>query len=143
MFNAHFNSFFDVREKGLVLDFAGDSFLSLFAESFRDFVKFLELESKVAPEWFSVTDMIVNPHKFQAMIIVKGKGTTQMKLWRSTIDCWSCRSCKPFGWYHWRQSKFQPTHNQYVSICSDTSVLYKNNFMGTKTLVLPKKLRTS
>ena len=87
MFNAHFNSFFDVREKGLVLDFAGDSFLSLFAESFRDFVKFLELESKAAPEWFSVTDMIVNPHKFQAMIIVKGKGTTQMKLWRSTIDC--------------------------------------------------------
>ena len=73
LFNANFNYFFDFIGKASVYNFVDDNSLNLFAESVKDLLKFLELESKAAIHWFSINNMIVNPDKFQAMILNKTK----------------------------------------------------------------------
>ena len=73
MINAHLSDFFNFIVKASVHNFADDISLSSIAESIEDLVKSLELESKVAIDWFSLNNMVGNPGKSQAMIIDKGK----------------------------------------------------------------------
>ena len=42
-------------------------------QTIEDLVKSLELESKVAIDWFSMNNTIVNPDKFKTMITDKRK----------------------------------------------------------------------
>ena len=73
LFNVFFNDFFWVFEKANVHNYADDNTLTCFAKTIEDLVKDLEDESQNAITWFLNNKMIVNPDKFQAIIIDKHK----------------------------------------------------------------------
>ena len=53
--------------------FADDNTLSMFEETIQNLIALLENESNTAIEWFQNNKMMVNPGKFQAIIIDKKK----------------------------------------------------------------------
>ena len=57
-----------------VHNFADDSTLSTFAENVSKLINTLQGESEVITDWFKKNQMIVNPDKFQVIIIDKKKG---------------------------------------------------------------------
>ena len=57
----------------LAHNFADDNTLSSFAKTIGNLISVLELESEIAINWFKDNHMIVNPVKFQAIIIDKPK----------------------------------------------------------------------
>ncbi len=58
-------------EKSDIVNFADDNTISAFADTIPDLIRILESESDVAIKWFEMNEMIVNPDKFQAIIINK------------------------------------------------------------------------
>ena len=68
-----FNDFLYFIEKASVHNFADDNTLSTFEETIQNLIAFLETESNTAIEWFQNNKMMVNPGKFQAIIIDKKK----------------------------------------------------------------------
>ena len=65
-------------------NFADDNTISCSSETLGDLITNLEIESNKATEWFKVNNMIVNPDKFQSIIIDrKGQTNNPTKL---TID---------------------------------------------------------
>ena len=54
-------------------NFANDNTLSSFAKTIENLISILESESKIIINWFKDNHMIVNPGKFQAIIIDKHK----------------------------------------------------------------------
>jgi len=56
-------------------NFADDNTISCSSDTFKDLINNLEIESNKATEWFKVNNMIVNPEKFQSIIIDR-KGQT-------------------------------------------------------------------
>ena len=54
-------------------NFGDDNTLSAFAATVSGLIKILESESEVAIDWFKKNKMVVNPDKFQAIILVKRK----------------------------------------------------------------------
>ena len=68
-----FNAFFYFIENASVHNFADDNTLSMFEETIQNLIALLETESNAAIEWFQNNKMIVNPGKFQAIIIDKKK----------------------------------------------------------------------
>ena len=73
LFNCFFNDFFYFIEKASVHNFADDNTLSMFEETIQNLIALLENESNTAIEWFQNNKMMVNPGKFQAIIIDKKK----------------------------------------------------------------------
>ena len=73
LFNCFFNDFFYFIEKASVHNFADDNTLSMFEETIQNLIALLETESNTAIEWFQNNKMMVNPGKFQAIIIDKKK----------------------------------------------------------------------
>lgn len=62
-------------------NFADDNTITCTSDSLADLVTSLELESNKATEWFKINNMIVNPEKFQAIIIDrKGQSNNPTKL---------------------------------------------------------------
>ena len=57
-----------------VHNFADDNTLSAFAEYISKLINILQSESEVITDWFKKNQMIVNPDKFQVIIIDKKKG---------------------------------------------------------------------
>ena len=57
-----------------VHNFADDSTLSAFGENVSKLINILQGESEVITDWFKKNQMIVNPDKFQVIIIDKKKG---------------------------------------------------------------------
>ena len=57
-----------------VHNFADDNTLSAFAENVSKLINILQSESEVITDWFKKNQMIVNPDKFQVIIIDKKKG---------------------------------------------------------------------
>ena len=72
-FNCFFNDFSYFIGKASVHNFAGDNTLSMLEETIQNLVALLETESNTAIEWFQNNKMMVNPGKFQAIIIDKKK----------------------------------------------------------------------
>ena len=58
----------------MVHNFADDDTLSAFAENVSKLINILQSESEVINDWFQKNQMIVNPDKFQVIIINKKKG---------------------------------------------------------------------
>ena len=57
-----------------VHDFADDNTLSAFAETVSKLINVLQSDSEVITDWFKKNQMIVNPDKFQIIILDKKKG---------------------------------------------------------------------
>ena len=73
LFNCFFNDFYYFTENAKVYNFADDNTLTTFAQNVRNLISVLESESNIAIEWFKTNKMIVNPGKFQSIIIDKKK----------------------------------------------------------------------
>ena len=73
LFHCFFNGFFYFIEKATVHNFADGNTLSMFEETIQNLIALLETESNTAIEWFQNNKMMVNPGKFQAIIIDKKK----------------------------------------------------------------------
>ena len=58
----------------MVHNFADDDTLSAFTENVSKLINILQSESEVINDWFQKNQMIVNPDKFQVIIINKKKG---------------------------------------------------------------------
>ena len=54
-------------------NFADDNTLSAWAEKVSKLINTLESESNIAIDWFTKNEMIINPDKFQAIILDKKK----------------------------------------------------------------------
>ena len=54
-------------------NFADDNTLSAWGETVSKLIETLESESNMAIDWFSKNEMIINPDKFQAIILDKTK----------------------------------------------------------------------
>ena len=54
-------------------NFADDNTLSACRETVSKLIDMLELESNIATDWFTKNEMIINPDKFQAIILDKKK----------------------------------------------------------------------
>ena len=74
MFNLSINDLFFFILIASVHNFADDSTLSAFAENVSKLINILQSESEVITDWFKENQMIVNPDKFQVIIIDKKKG---------------------------------------------------------------------
>ena len=71
LFNIFFNDFFFFLCNVSVHNFADDNTLSSFARTVKNLVSILESESNCAINWFRDNSMIVNPDKFQAILLDK------------------------------------------------------------------------
>ena len=71
LFNIFINDLILFLENSDIINFADDNTVSAMANTIPDLLKILESESDVAIKWFQNNDMIVNPDKFQAIIVNK------------------------------------------------------------------------
>ena len=72
-FNCFFNDFYYFIKNTNVHNFANDNTLTTFAQNVETLISILGSESKIATDWFETNKMIVNPGKFQSIIIDKKK----------------------------------------------------------------------
>ena len=73
LFNSFFNDFFFFITKAFVHNFSDDNSLCSFAKTFRELVTILQSECEIAINWLYNNKVIVNPDKFQAVLLGKGK----------------------------------------------------------------------
>ena len=69
LFNIFINDLFLFIKDVELANFADDNTIDAARSSTEELLKVLEKESKTASDWFKINDMIVNPDKFQAMIM--------------------------------------------------------------------------
>ena len=69
--NIFFNDFFILLCNVSVHNFADDNTLTSFARTVKNLVSILESESNCTINWFRDNSMIVNPNKFQAILLDK------------------------------------------------------------------------
>ena len=74
LFNLSINDLFFFISIASVHSFADDNTLSAFAENVSKLINILQSESEVRTDWFKENQMIVNPDKFQVIIIDKKEG---------------------------------------------------------------------
>ena len=74
LFNLSINDLFFFILIASVHNFADDNTLSAFAENVSQLINILQSGSEVITDWFKKNQMIVNPDKFQVIIIDKKKG---------------------------------------------------------------------
>ena len=73
LFNLSINDLFFSVVLASLYNFADDNTLSAFATTVSELIKILESESEVVIDWFKINKMVVNPDKFQAIILDKRK----------------------------------------------------------------------
>ena len=73
LFKISINDLFLFILIAMVHNFADDNTLSAFAENVSKLINILQIESAVITDWFKKKQMIVNPDKFQVIIIDKKK----------------------------------------------------------------------
>ena len=71
LFNLFINDLVLFINNSELSNYADDNTISAWADSIRDLISILESESEIAINWFHDNEMIVNPDKFQAIIINK------------------------------------------------------------------------
>ena len=71
LFDFPINDLFFFIESSSIHNFADDNTLSTWANTVSDLINKLELDSNIAIEWFKMNKMIVNPDKFQAIVLNK------------------------------------------------------------------------
>ena len=71
LFDFSINDLFFFIESSSIYHFAHDNTLAARANTISDLINKLESDSNIAIEWFKMNKMIVNPDKFQAMVLNK------------------------------------------------------------------------
>ena len=71
--NCFFNDFYYFIKNSNVHNFADDNTLTTFAQNVETLISVLECEGNIAIDWFETNKMIVDPGKFQSVIIDKKK----------------------------------------------------------------------
>ena len=71
LFDFSINDLFFFIESSSIHNFADDNTLSAWANTISDLINKLESDSNIAIEWFKMNKMIVNPDKFQAIVLNK------------------------------------------------------------------------
>ena len=71
LFNICPNDLFTVLKKSQLYNFGDDNTISAVSKSTDDLLIILKNESELAVKWFRETNMIVNPDKFQALVLQK------------------------------------------------------------------------
>ena len=79
LFNVFLNDFFLCTRKASVHNFADDITLSSSAKSVTFLLEILMAESYNAIKWFPKNKTVVNPDKFQSVIIQKSNQTSKPK----------------------------------------------------------------
>ena len=80
LFNIFINDLFLFLEDVDLANFAHDNTIYTANKNIEVLIKLLERESKSAIDWFKMNDMIVNPDKFQAMILRPDKKENKFQL---------------------------------------------------------------
>ena len=78
--NCFSNAFFYVTETANAHNFADDNTLTDFTNNIQNLIDLLEFECGVAIKWFKNNKMIVNPGKFQAIILDKKKNNQTQEI---------------------------------------------------------------
>ena len=73
LFNLSINDLFFFIEIASMHNFADDNTLFSWGETLSKLIGTLESESNIAIDWFTKNEMIINPEKFQAIILDKKK----------------------------------------------------------------------
>ena len=73
-FNLSINDLFFFVSDVSLQNFANDNTLSAFAETILEMIDVLQSGSEIIIDWFKNNKMIVNPDKFQAILLDKRKG---------------------------------------------------------------------
>ena len=71
LFDFLINELFSFIESSSIHNFSYDNTLSAWANTISDLINELEPESNIDIEWFKMNKMIVNPDKFQLMVLNK------------------------------------------------------------------------
>ena len=71
LFNCFFNDFYYFIKNANVHNFADDNTLTTFAQSIRALISVLKSQSNIAIDWLETNKMMVNPSKFQLIIMIK------------------------------------------------------------------------
>ena len=69
IFNIFVNDLLYFIKHAQLLNFADDNMIATFSKSVDDLITDLQKESENAIEWFCSNEMVVNPNKFQSIII--------------------------------------------------------------------------
>ena len=80
LFNIFINDLFLFLEDIDLANFADNNTIYTANKNIEVLIKLLERESKSAIDWFKMNDMIVNPDKFQAMILHPDKKESKFQL---------------------------------------------------------------
>ena len=75
LFHIFFNGFFNVILIASAHNYANDNTKTSFGKTLEDIIKKLEHECEVALTWFRNNKIMVNPNKFQAILLKKSKST--------------------------------------------------------------------
>ena len=73
LFNLSINDLFFFIEIASMHNFADDNTVSAWGETLSELIDTLESERNIAIDWFTKNEMIINPDKFQAIILDKEK----------------------------------------------------------------------
>ena len=84
LFNLFINDLFFFMEIASMHNFADDNTLSAWGETLSKLIDMLGSESNIVIDWFTKKEMIINPDKFQAIILDKQKSNLTNIPW--TID---------------------------------------------------------
>ena len=85
LFNCFFNDFYYFIKNANMHNFADDNTLTTFAQGVRALISVLKSQSNIAIDWLETSKMIVNPSKFQLIIMIKRNQITQKKLLKSEM----------------------------------------------------------
>ena len=77
LFNIFFNDLLTVLKKSQPHNFVDDNTISAASKSIVNLLITLKNKSKIAVKWFRENNMIVNPDKFQAMVLQKQNKNSQ------------------------------------------------------------------
>ena len=107
LFNIFRNNLLTVLKKSQLYNFADDNTISAVSKSTDDLLITLKNESELAVKWFRENNMIVNPDKFQTMILQKqdkNSQTNSLNIYNKIID--KTKSVKLLGITIDRQLRF-------------------------------------
>ena len=108
LFNIFFNDFFFFIPKASVHNFADDNTLCSFAKTLRGLVTILQSECETAINWLHNNKMIVNPDKFQVILLDKGRpDNTNIEVEIGNEKTRSTSSVKLLGVHIDNKTKFQ------------------------------------
>ena len=92
LFNLFLNDLLATLKMSELYNFADDNTISTASKNMSNLIQILEKESETAVDWFNQKKIIVNPEKFQAMLLQKRNENNQscLKINNQTIKITHC-----------------------------------------------------